>query len=363
MNQSVITFTSATARSSAITSPIEGMITYLEDNNSYQTFNGADWAGLTPLSPNSVINGAFDIWQRGSTFSNPASNSYTADRWMISYDGSGATRTLSRQSFTPGEINSINFADPRFYLRANTTVAPTGQAFYYIEQRIEDARTLANQVVTISFSMKAASAFTASAVMERNFGSGGSSPDFTSAGSFSVTSDWKRFSFTFTMPTVAGKTIGDNSYLRLRFNLPLNATSTVDIFGVQLEAGAARTPFRRNANSLQGELASCQRYYWRQPATSITTPYGFGTATSTTQNAILIRNPVTMRTSPASIEFLNLMLTDGATNLTPSSISLAEANPDVLQLNTAVTGATQYRPYWMRANATTNAFFAASAEL
>jgi hypothetical protein len=44
MNQSVIVFSNATARSSALTSPIEGMVTYLEDTNSLNVYNGTAWA-------------------------------------------------------------------------------------------------------------------------------------------------------------------------------------------------------------------------------------------------------------------------------------------------------------------------------
>ena len=51
MNQSVITFATATARSSAITSPIEGMITYLEDSKRYESYNGTAWVQvITPGS-------------------------------------------------------------------------------------------------------------------------------------------------------------------------------------------------------------------------------------------------------------------------------------------------------------------------
>jgi hypothetical protein len=48
MNQAVISFTSSAARDAAITSPIEGQLTWLEDSNKYSYYNGTDWAELLP---------------------------------------------------------------------------------------------------------------------------------------------------------------------------------------------------------------------------------------------------------------------------------------------------------------------------
>ena len=47
MNQSVMVFSSSTARASALTSPTEGMITYLEDTNRFQYYTGTAWQDLT----------------------------------------------------------------------------------------------------------------------------------------------------------------------------------------------------------------------------------------------------------------------------------------------------------------------------
>jgi hypothetical protein len=46
MNQSVMVFSNSTARSAALTSPIEGMVTYLEDTSSYESYNGTSWVGF-----------------------------------------------------------------------------------------------------------------------------------------------------------------------------------------------------------------------------------------------------------------------------------------------------------------------------
>lgn len=46
MNQSVMVFANSTARSAALTSPTEGMVSYLEDTNALEVYNGASWVGL-----------------------------------------------------------------------------------------------------------------------------------------------------------------------------------------------------------------------------------------------------------------------------------------------------------------------------
>lgn len=46
MNQSVMVFANSTARSAALTSPTEGMTTYLEDTNALEVYNGASWVGV-----------------------------------------------------------------------------------------------------------------------------------------------------------------------------------------------------------------------------------------------------------------------------------------------------------------------------
>lgn len=46
MNQSVIVFADATARSAALTSPTEGMVTYLADTNALTVYDGSAWVAV-----------------------------------------------------------------------------------------------------------------------------------------------------------------------------------------------------------------------------------------------------------------------------------------------------------------------------
>lgn len=64
MNQSVIVFANSTARDAALTSPIEGMVTYLEDTDSLELWTGASWDVVndnTASIPKSTVTTAGDL--------------------------------------------------------------------------------------------------------------------------------------------------------------------------------------------------------------------------------------------------------------------------------------------------------------
>lgn len=55
MDQSVITFANTAARSAAITSPTEGMVTYLQDVDELEVWNGSSWLRIVVTSDNDNI--------------------------------------------------------------------------------------------------------------------------------------------------------------------------------------------------------------------------------------------------------------------------------------------------------------------
>jgi hypothetical protein len=262
MNQSVITFASVAARNAAIPAPLEGQLVWLEDSNKYVYYSGSAWVDLiVPASSgNAIINGAFDIWQRGTSFT--TAGVYTADRWT--YAG-GTSNTLTQQTFTPGAAPVAGYEGTFF---ARYTVTTAGD--WNISQPIENVRSFAGETVTLSFWTRtsAASAIQNSYLIQ-DFGSGGSSIVVTTLAGASTTTGWTRITATATLPSISGKTVGTNSKLTVRIDIAEAFTGTWDIWGVQLESGSSATPFKRNANSIQGELAACQRYFQKSYSQSV----------------------------------------------------------------------------------------------
>lgn len=82
MDQVVGIFANSSARDSAMLTPIEGQMVYLQDTNVYQTWNGSAWAGLSVSSADTASNalkvGGITIFNSSST---PTANA-TGDLWF-----------------------------------------------------------------------------------------------------------------------------------------------------------------------------------------------------------------------------------------------------------------------------------------
>jgi hypothetical protein len=180
---------------------------------------------------------------------------------VIFYDGSGATRTVSQQIFNPGSTEAALGAP--FFLRHAQTVAGSGGTYNNVNQRMEGVRTYEGQTVTLSFYARGTSASLTLATIElrQDFGAGGSAEVFTTVASSVVIagSTFARYTYTVTVPSITGKTVGTSAFLELIFNLPVNNTFSLDIASVQLEPGPVATPFEQRP--IGTKLALCQRYY------------------------------------------------------------------------------------------------------
>jgi len=205
---------------------------------------------------NLLINSAMQVAQRGTSFGPTTTSQYTIDRWYLGT--SSETCTVTQESFTAGQTDV-----PRGqkYLRL---VVTTTNNFAALIQRIEDVEILGGQTVTLSFYARAGQGgqgipTTWRTFLNQNFGSGGSANVNAGSKNHTLTSNWQKFSYTITVPSVAGKTIGSSSYTEVYFQQTTGEACDFDIALAQLEIGDTATPFEHR--SYGDELARCQRYF------------------------------------------------------------------------------------------------------
>jgi hypothetical protein len=315
----------------------------------------------TAAGKNKIINGDFGIWQRGTSFTHSTA-AYTADRFQGYSD---ASQTYSRQSFTAGTAPVTGYESTYFW-RGTKTATGT---FISLIQLIEDVRTFANQTFTVSFWAKTDTAQTLYIRPYQQFGTSGSSTVTFTSQTVTTNTSWVRYSATFTAPSIAGKTIGANNHLGFETFIITNGAVTMDIWGVQLEAGSIATPFvLAGGGSQQAELALCQRYYYRSTVSTAYGMLGFGSASSTTAARIFITPQVPMRVAPTSVDYPTISTLRLADAFTASSITGLTLDGDqtaslIAIVGTGASGLTAYRPTYIQANNSTSAYLGFSAEL
>lgn len=226
---------------------------------------------------NKIINGKMEIAQRGTSFSPIGNGQYGLDRFITYFTGAAV-----------GVSQIAGFAGFKNALRITGAAGNTGVA---VGQRIEAVNSydLVGKPITISFYGRA-SANTGCMIEFGTRGSlDGGATSIVKTATFTLTQEASRVSMAVTdVPS------GAVNGLVLNIAFTGLVSGTVDITGVQLEAGEVATPFEHRPYGM--EFAMCQRYYqdYSNNFVLVTT-----NAAANTNVRLL---PVVMRATPTVIQ-------------------------------------------------------------
>jgi hypothetical protein len=330
---------------------------------------------------NVIRNGDFTVAQRGNG-PHGTNGAYGTDGYQFMVTGACAgqmTRNVLPTSSAPNKY-SLTF----------TVATPASAAadYLFINIPIEDVRTLSGRTVTLSFKASASVAGRVAGISVRQyFGTGGSPSTVvdTAIGNVTLTASVASYSLTFTVPSIAAKTIGtnDDDYLAIRIWLATGATQlpnsgfssagqgtqaawALTILELQLEDGAIATPFERMPQALQQHW--CRRYYQRWDVTSAGQGHFWsGLASSTTSVFMPMTFNPPMRAVPA-VTYAGLGSSDGSvsnkTNISTVTFLAGYVNNQhgLLQLVFATAQTNAHWPEIMTLNGA-GAYLALSSEL
>jgi len=255
---------------------------------------------------NKIINGAMQVWQRGTSSS--STGYQTVDRWSFYADSS---RSISQSTDVPTGFTY------------SASVSGTGSTG--LTQKIESVNTLGlvGQSITVSFWLKQSTGAGSNAIALNLYyptatDNYNATTQIGSTQNFTTTTGWAQYSATFTnLPS------GVANGIQLTIVTTSGSAVAFLLTGVQLEVGTAATNF--DVRSYGTELGLCQRYCYVSP--------GFGSSYDPNTEPAFIhyyhsgytkpdqfwehisgRWPVTMRASPS------ISTVDSAGNLGKISI-------------------------------------------
>ncbi|ANY70406.1 hypothetical protein BBD42_30850 [Paenibacillus sp. BIHB 4019] len=235
------------------------------------------------MARQAIINGNFDVWQRGTSFANPSNGLYTADRYQVSSGSDGGTfpAITHLRAETAGLV-----ADSFYFYRmifGGAGASLGNLSYYWLRQKIDQGTRYlcgASKKVTVSF--WARSDIPGKKIglhIQQYYGSGGtpSALETINGTNWTLTANWNKYSLTLDTNTLVGKTFGTNNDDYLIVNLMyqwgsgyaaragasaaegFGAAGNVDVTQIQVCSGDAALPFQ--PKSFVDELALCQRYY------------------------------------------------------------------------------------------------------
>lgn len=253
-------------------------------------------------NPNLLINGDFQVWQRGVRFENLAG--YGVDRWY-------STRQIPN-----GALTITEKTDDGIKLTA------TGEGVNYLYYKMEETKKkkLHGQKVTLSFCIKTAIPNQSVGVVKSENGKQ-ENLIIPTPNQFVV------YSKTFILDE---KQVHDICYFRAE-----GSTKPVELKWVKLELGDKATPFVPRPYG--EELALCQRYYEKQ---SLSNNYAVGFLHNETSARIMYKFTTEKRTRP-TIRYgtgFRVQVAGGATQLTNISTLDSDLKGVFIQCTLATNG-------------------------
>jgi len=255
----------------------------------------AAMAAIAQSFRNKIVNGNFDVWQRGTNFPAMANYDFCADRWQPMFDGTGVVIAASALNVV---IPFNGFLKSTYALRYNCTANGTGASYRRLITKLEGVGTLQGKTVTFSARLAASTPLSVRIGFNQDFGTGGA-PSVT-VGAYSgyqTVSSTGIYSWTVTLPSIAGKTLGTNGNdcLWVIIDMPVGSTYYMDMGEIQLEEGSTATAFEQRPVAVETML--CQRYFWRTGGV-VGAFYGSAANLSTNTAGVYFPHPVRMRAIP-----------------------------------------------------------------
>lgn len=279
------------------------------------------------MARQAIINGNFDVWQRGTSFTASANNDdvYTADRWNLISDGNDAV-DVSREAVT-------DLAGSTYAIKLDTETAKR----YGIVQFIEnvDAIKLKGKTVSLSFKAKSANiaalratvltwASTADAVTSDVVASWDATPTWAANWADNATPADLAVGTSWTTCKVEGIVLDESTVNNVAVVIWTPNEETIGdivyVSQIQLNEGSVALPFQ--PKSFEEELRACKRFCYRMTsADAAYTPFGTGQAYAATNAAIRFYHPIEMRIKPtltysAAADFVLTTNVDGAVAVT-----------------------------------------------
>ena len=267
---------------------------------------------------NFLINGGFDIWQRGTSFSTNGYN-YTSDRWLTNINNATVSQQTSGAAVGTAGHMRITY----------TGSSAVGDPFQALESSM--AQLLAGQTVTASCLVRRNSSLTSDlsiSIQKNSTANTQLSGSWTTVATGTLanasiptgtgSANWAPITCTYAVPN-------DGTAAGIRVVVYENTAGTsggyYEVTGVQLEIGSTATAFSRAGGTIQGELAACQRYYVSLNTSNF---YVYGNFWNSANGILFTALPSTMRVTPTVAlpsSVTNMSQVVGLSNFTPSSPS------------------------------------------